>query len=110
MRIQYTLNHGFYPLKVSNTDIEELGNLITTKQTRVIVLHVFQYEGPVVVKAKVTDVFILMVYAYALKQPDFDWCIQIDNDEFISVRKIVTFLFRQFFFILRIAKIMKMDT
>ncbi len=26
MRIQYTVNHGFYTVKVSNTNIEELGD------------------------------------------------------------------------------------
>ena len=39
-------------------------------------------------KAKVIDVLILMIYAYAVQQPEHDSYIQTDNDTFVSIRKI----------------------
>ncbi len=37
----------------------------------------------------------MLIQNNALKQPNFDWCIQIQNDKFISVTKILTFLGRE---------------
>eukprot|EP00794_Sanderia_malayensis_P020652 gene20652-22693_t len=34
-----------------------------------VALHVFRSDGPVMTKAKDTDIFILMIYAFAVKQP-----------------------------------------
>eukprot|EP00794_Sanderia_malayensis_P014978 gene14978-16521_t len=47
---------------------------------------------PVIIKAKDTDIFILMIYAFAVKQPQSEWCMQVDHDKFISIGKIVQFL------------------
>lgn len=45
-----------------------------------------------IIKAKDTDIFILMIYAFAVKQPQSEWCMQVDHDKFISIGKIVQFL------------------
>ncbi len=65
-------------------------NVITRRQ--ILVLHAFNSEGPVIVKAKDTDILILMIYAYALKEPEATWCMQIDHNEFFNVGKIAQFL------------------
>eukprot|EP00794_Sanderia_malayensis_P014979 gene14979-16522_t len=33
-----------------------------------------------------------MIYAFAVKQPQSEWCMQVDHDKFISIGKIVQFL------------------
>ena len=38
-------------------------------------------------KAKDTDILILMIYTYAIQQPEHDWYMQTDKDSFISIRK-----------------------
>ena len=39
-------------------------------------------------KAKGIDILILMIYAYAVQQPEHDWYMQTDKDTFVSIRKI----------------------
>ena len=39
-------------------------------------------------KAKHNGVLILMIYTYAVQQPEQDWHMQTDKDSFISIRKI----------------------
>ena len=50
-------------------------------------LHCSQSSKPVLVKAKDTDTLILMVYAFALTSPPYDWYLQIDNGKIVSVKK-----------------------
>ena len=38
-------------------------------------------------KAKDTDILILMIYAYAVQQPEHDWHMQTDKDYLISIKK-----------------------
>ena len=53
-----------------------------------IALHCSESSNPVLVKAKDTDILILMVYAFALTSPPYDWYLQIDNGKIVSVKKI----------------------
>ena len=74
-----TRNHLKVPLTISHRNITKR---ITRDDTDVtvecnheeadtrVVLHAFNSEGPVIVKAKDTDILILMIYAYALKKPE----------------------------------------
>ena len=39
-------------------------------------------------KAKGVDISILMIYAYAVQQPDRGWYMQKDKDTFVRIRKI----------------------
>ena len=41
--------------------------------------------------SKDTDVLILLVYSYALRNTTSKWCIRIDNEKFIDKGKIVEF-------------------
>ena len=53
-----------------------------------IALHCSESSKPVLVKAKDTDILILMVYAFALTSPPYDWYLQIDNGKIVSIKKI----------------------
>ena len=53
-----------------------------------IALHCSESSNLVLVKAKDTDILILMVYAFALTSPPYDWYLQIDNGKIVSVEKI----------------------
>ena len=50
--------------------------------------HCSESSKPVLVKAKDTDILVLMVYAFALTSPPYDWYLQIDNGKIVSVEKI----------------------
>ena len=55
-------------------------------------MHAFNSEGPVVLKAKDTDVLILMIYAFALKGQEAMWCMQIDHNKYVNIGQIVQYL------------------
>ena len=52
-----------------------------------IAQHCSESSKTVLVKAKDTDVLILLVYAFALTSPPYDWYLQIENGMIISVSK-----------------------
>ena len=54
-----------------------------------MVLHALREKTNVVVVASDTDVLVLMVYAYALKDIKDDWYMKIGEKKFVNVRKIV---------------------
>ena len=67
-------------------------SLFTSNQEEIdtrIALHGSDGSKPVLVKAKDTDISILMVYAFALTSPPYDWYLQIDNDMIASVKKVL---------------------
>ena len=43
---------------------------------------------PCIVKAKDIDILILMIYGYAVQQPEHYWYMQADRDTFLNVVKI----------------------
>ena len=51
-------------------------------------LHGSKSSIPVLVKAKDTDILILMVYAFALTSPPYDWYLQIDHGKIVSIKNI----------------------
>ena len=46
------------------------------------------FNKPCVLKAKNTDILILVIYANAVQQPEQEWCMQTDKDFFVSIRNI----------------------
>ena len=56
------------------------------------VLHALREKANVVVVARDTDVLVLMVYAYALKDIKDDWYMKIGKKKFVNVRKSVQHL------------------
>ncbi len=57
-----------------------------------LILHACLEDTNVVIVAKDTDVFILMVYAYCMERPKAKWYMKIDHDRFIDIEKVVKFL------------------
>ena len=57
-----------------------------------MVLHALREMRNVVVVARDTDVLVLMVYAYALKDIKDDWYMKIGEKKFVNVRKSVQHL------------------
>ena len=50
-----------------------------------IALHCSESSKPFLVKAKDTNIWIVMVYAFALTSPSYDWYLQIENGKIVSV-------------------------
>ena len=50
--------------------------------------HCSESSKPVLVKAKDTDILILMMYAFSVASPPYDWCLQTDNGKIVTVEKI----------------------
>ena len=57
--------------------------------------HCSESSKPVLVKAKDTDILVLMVYAFALTSPPYDWYLQIDNGKIVSAKKFIKILEKQ---------------
>ena len=55
-----------------------------------IALHCSESSKPVLVKAKDTDIVILMVYAFALTSSPYYWYLQIDNGKVVNLEKNVS--------------------
>ena len=92
LSVPYLINHRSTTLAISSSGVDTLFECNHEEADTRVVLHAFLSDGPVIIKAKDTDVLILTVYAFALKQPQADWCMQIDHKQFISIGKIVQFL------------------
>ena len=60
-----------------------------------IARHGSESSNPVLPKAKAIDILILMVYAFALTSPPYDWYLQIDNGKIVSVKKVYKILEKQ---------------
>ena len=66
-------------------------SLFTSNQEQAgtrMALYCSKSSKPVLVKAKDTDILILMMYAFVLTSPPYDWYLQIDNGKIVSVKKI----------------------
>ena len=53
-----------------------------------IALHCSESSKRVFVKAKDTDISVLMVYAFAITSSQYVWYLQIDNGKTVSIKKI----------------------
>ena len=66
-------------------------SLFTSNQEEIdtrIALHGSDGSKPVLVKAKDTDISILMVHAFALTSPPYGWYLQIHNGKVVNVKRI----------------------
>ena len=50
------------------------------------------HDDPIVIVAKDTDVFVLMIYALNKIKPSYNWFTNIDSEKFIEITSIVDFL------------------
>ncbi len=57
-----------------------------------LVLHACLINTNVVVVAKDTDVFVLMVYAYCIEKPSKKWFLKIGHEKYVDIRKVVDYL------------------
>ena len=51
-------------------------------------MHASSEPSPVVIVAKDTNVFVLLVYAIEKVVPEFPWFMQIDQERFVDIRKV----------------------
>ena len=69
----------------------ELKTLFTSNHEEVdvdIVCSCSRFNIPCIVKAKDTNIIILMIYSFVVKQLKHDCLMQADKDSFVSIRKI----------------------
>ena len=92
LKVPLTINHRSITKKITRDDIDVIVECNHEEADTRVVLHAFNSEGSVIVKAKDMDILILMIYAYALKKPEAIWCMQIDHNKFVNVGKIAQFL------------------
>ena len=52
-----------------------------------IAIHCSESSKPVFGKSKDTDILNLMVFAFAITFPPYDWYSQIDNSKIFSIKK-----------------------
>ena len=57
-----------------------------------LILHVCLADTNIVVVAKDTDVFVLMVFAYCVEKPSGKWFLKINHEKYIDIGKIVDYL------------------
>ena len=72
---------------ISQSQQQSLFTLNEEEANTRIALHCSERIKAVFVKAKDT-VLILMVYAFAITFPPYDWYLQIDNGKIVSIKKI----------------------
>ena len=72
---------------ISQSQQQSLFTLNEEEANTRIALHCSEKSKAVFVKAKDT-VLILMVYAFAITFPPYDWYLQIDNGKIASIKKI----------------------
>ena len=53
------------------------------------VIHATESDTEVVVVLKDTDVFVLLVYAYAKLEPSHHWFMKIDTERFVNIKVVV---------------------
>ena len=92
LKVPLTINHRSITKKITRDDIDVIVECNHEEADTRVVLHAFNSEGSVIVKAKDMDILILVIYAYALKKPEAIWCMQIDHNKFVNVGKIAQFL------------------
>ena len=57
-----------------------------------IIYRVCQGDTPVLVRAKDTDIFVLLVFAKSLAQPKSEWTMQTDRHECIGIDKVYLYV------------------
>ena len=92
LKVPLTINDRNITKRITRGDVDVTVECNHEEADTRVVLHAFNSEGPVIVKAKDTNILTLMMYAYALKKPEAIWCMQIDHNKFVNVGKIAQFL------------------
>eukprot|EP00794_Sanderia_malayensis_P002215 gene2214-2520_t len=92
LEIPLTINHRKRTVKITTNYIGIKVECNHEEADTRVVMHAFNSEGPVVLKAKDTDILILIIYAFALKGQETMWCMQIDHNKYVNIGKIVQFL------------------
>ena len=57
-----------------------------------LILHASLQDTNVVIVAKDTDVFVLLVYVYSKLQPCSKWYMKIDHDKYLDIGKVKKYL------------------
>ena len=86
------MNDRSNTLKISTDGIEAYFPCNHEEADSRLILHAIREDTPVVIISKDTDVFILMLYAFAKIAPNEDWFMKIDTEKYVSIRKIVNCL------------------
>ena len=63
-------------------------SLFTRRSRLSDITHCSESSKPVLVKAKDTYILVLIVYAFALVSPPYDWYLQIVNSKIIIIKNI----------------------
>ena len=66
-----------------------LFNCNREKANRRMVFHACLHDTPVIMYS---DVLLILIHAYAIKQPTHNWYMKIDHNKFVDIRKIVSHL------------------
>ena len=90
-----TLNIEKDTALISHSQKQSLFSLNQVETDTRIALHCSESSKPVLVKAKDTDILVLMGYAFALTSQSYDWYLQIDNRKIVSVKKYIKILEKQ---------------
>jgi len=91
IKVPLTINHRNITKRITRDDVDVTVKCNHKEADTRVELHAFNSEGPIIVKAKDTDILILMIYAYALKKSEAIWCMQVDHNKFVNVGKIAKF-------------------
>ena len=75
--------------EISKSKVEVLPRCNHEEADTRMILHANSKDTPVVVVAKDTDVFVLLVHAMQKCKPTNEWFMFIDKEKFVKIRKIV---------------------
>ena len=83
MRTRKNSVFGHFSRSVNSSDLKALFTSNHEEADTKIVYCCSSFNKQCIVKAKDTNILILMIYAYAVQQPEHDWYMQKDNDSLI---------------------------
>eukprot|EP00794_Sanderia_malayensis_P012581 gene12581-biopygen10020 len=75
--------------EISKTSVKALPRSNHEEADTKIILHASSIDTAVVVVAKDTDVFVLLVYAMQNCSPSEEWYMCIDNNKYVKIRNII---------------------
>ena len=79
---------GENTLELTKTTSNEIFKCNHEEADTRLILHASLQDTDVVVVAKDTDVFVLMVYAYNKLQPCSKWYMKIDHEKYVDISKV----------------------
>ena len=78
--------------KLSEDDVECMPYLTHEEADSKIIYRTQAEDTPVVVWAKDTDIFVLLVYARSQTNPQSPWILQIDKQQFVDIKKVYDYV------------------